>query len=169
MGKTAHDMLVDRIKGELEAEGEKICSPRSWIKGPAEVDIIALSKELRMYHPLLILIEVKDDVKDLQRALYQILVARHCLHKDMCAYFYVALSQKLYEKLIRLDQMDIFLEIVNGPIGLYMVSGDFGAENQAKDSYTISRLGIGVVVLNEKEEKLWEKRTELGKADLMQV
>lgn len=95
MTKRLHDLLVKRIKEELKKEGEKICSPCSWIRGPVEVDIITYSEPLTMLHPLLKVIEVKDYIPDLQRALYQLLVARECLHKDTYALFYIAISQKL--------------------------------------------------------------------------
>jgi|GEM_PF-4694838 len=61
-----------------------------------------------MTHPLLKIIEIKDSITDFQRALYQMFVARECLHKGMYALFYVAISKRLYEELVRLQHLDNF-------------------------------------------------------------
>jgi len=86
---TNHDLLVDRISEDLKIEGEKICSPRSWIRGPAEVDIIAFSEPSAMSHPLPKVIEVKTSIPGFQGSLCQLLVARECLHKDRHALFWI--------------------------------------------------------------------------------
>jgi len=147
MPPALHSKLVKGVKKDLRDEGEKILSPRSWIGGPIIPDIISYSEPVNFTHPRLIIIEIKNSVDDLQRALFQLLAARACLSRknlDMYAFFFTAISKKVYEKLHELAHLDVYLRVMRPD--------------------KIWSLGIGLVVLNEHDPMIWKNRTVLIKA-----
>ena len=147
-----HTQLVNIIKDTLESNEEKIVSPKMWIQGPTIPDIVSYSVPSNMSRPLLKIIEVKaNDKTDLQRALYQLIAARESMmkkQKGMYALFSVAISQYLYDELIRTDELDIFLNIMDCPLSELLISDSTGKQRKQERS----TLGFGVILINEKSE-----------------
>ncbi len=150
---TPHNQLVKLIKNKLKADGERIYSPKTWIRGPTIPDIVSYSEPSNASHPILRVIEVKgNDKKDLQRALYQLMAARESIlkspPKDMYVLFSVAISQHLYDELIRTNELDLFLNVWSGPLTEMIMMNESGRHiKQEKTS-----LGFGVILVNEKNE-----------------
>ena len=147
-----HKQLVKLIEDKLKADGEEIVSSNSWIRGPTIPDIVSYSEPPTSSHPLLKIIEVKTkDKKDLQRALYQLLAARESIAKppkDMYALFFVAISQRLYDKLIRTNELDLFLKIWSGPLTETTLIDQTGKYIKRETT----TLGLGVILVNDKNE-----------------